>query len=221
VGEELARIVTKMTEGMSEVKLKEKWGLYKRPQNCELVVPKVNSELWSGLNHNTKSSDLRMQRQQKMLLKVVYALLQIADGTMKNLDNENKSQFKVLMDAIGITLKSVRELSLDRRSRILQTPTVNAQYRRLASAEIPITTWLFGDDIRSAVASIDSSSRLRRNFKGRKSFPNKSAKNWKGKYAGKTWNWKKNENWSRGQGRQSNYQYHSQKMSQTQKKTHA
>jgi len=68
---------------------------------------------------------------------------------------------------------------------------LNKKYRKLGSAEVPITNMLFGNDLKSACANIDTTSKMGLSF--RQSNANKSqmffpqntsfAKNW-------DWNWR-------------------------------
>jgi len=185
VGEQLARLVNRMAKGMPEEVMKQKSELYKRPSNCsEVIVPKVNVELWSELGHETKTLDVKMQSHQRTLCKVACALIQAVDENLKESDaGKSKTLFATLTDALGLTLKSLRDISLDRRNRIVRSPSINAKYRRLGSTEVPITRYLFGDDISGAVRAIESSSKLGRHFarssRGRKFFPHSSSsKNW-------------------------------------------
>ena len=50
---------------------------YDRPKNCEkLIVPRVNPEIWSTLNHTVRGSDQKLVNFQKTLVKVGVALTQ-------------------------------------------------------------------------------------------------------------------------------------------------
>ena len=58
-------VIAKMIKGkITDDKLKEKTERLKRPENCELVVPKVNPVIWAIMDHKTRSNDLRLQKEQ-------------------------------------------------------------------------------------------------------------------------------------------------------------
>jgi hypothetical protein len=206
---------------LNEEKLNEKMRIRKRPANCPTMVcvPKVNSELWSALLHEYKSADLKLQRNLKISVKVAHILLQLSDThMMRNLlpsdVGNSDSEVRLLLDALQLVMKLMHDLNMDRRARILQCPTLNPQCRRLASSDVPVTHLLFGDDMKSSLQSIATSSKLRksqtwRNRQGK-------TKNWdhgrKPKYA-KKGQWTQSQ---RGKGR-----YHYQKAPGTKSQTTA
>ena len=212
VSARLATLIDAMATGskcLTEEKLKEKELKYPRPENVHrLIVPKVNPELWSQLDHATKSQDLKSQRQQKLLLTAVNALVRTTETwvthkptDVKKKNNPNSDIFSAITDSTSIILKAVHDVSMDRRSKVLNAPTVNNKYKRLASAEIPITENLFGDNLKEAMAAIDNSSKLGSNFtkssKGRKFFPAR-AKNYQAYHYQDR---RRNAQWIRGRGR--------------------
>ncbi|XP_070185868.1 uncharacterized protein [Littorina saxatilis] len=175
--EKLAKVLGTMGKGkMDDERMNTKFDKHKRPQNCEtLIVPRVNPEIWSVLDHSTKSADLKLQRTQKCLLKATYALANTADKCVKSEMQHMKDLVRDISDAVSLNLKTVHEMSMERRSKILNSPTVNKKYRKLTSDDIPITEHLFGDDLKSVLTAIDSTAKLGANFalstKGRKFFP--------------------------------------------------
>ena len=61
---------------MSDEKMKEKAGRFKRPQNCEnLVLPKVNPEIWSKIN-GLQSKILNLQNVHIYLIMGLIPLMQ-------------------------------------------------------------------------------------------------------------------------------------------------
>ena len=212
VSERLARLIDAMATGtkcLTDEKLKEKERIYKRPENIRsLIVPKVNNELWSQLDHSTKSQDLKTQRQQKLLLTAVNALVRTTENLLNKPadqlrkpdqlkkkggqpDGQDREIFSAVTDATSILLKATHDLSMDRRNRVLSSHNVNNKYKRLVSADIPITEYLFGDNLKEAVAAIDSSSKLGNNFtkssKGRKFFPGRQSKNYQDRHRNAQW----------------------------------
>ena len=176
VSENLANLINVMMKGaISEEKLEQKFSKLKRPENCNLFVPKVNAEIWNILDHSAKTDDLRTQRVQKMLLKAVNSLTMISETCLASKDASAKAACKGMLGAIGLVLKANRDISQDRRAKILVSNRINRQFRKLLSPDIPVTENLFGDDLKSVCATIESTSKLGRSFlvspKGRKFFP--------------------------------------------------
>ena len=68
-----------------------------------------------------------------------------------------------MTDAVSLNLKVVHEISLQRRTKILASPNVNKKYKKL-STDLPVTTLLFGDDLKAVLSSIDSTSKLGNNY---------------------------------------------------------
>ncbi|XP_070189888.1 uncharacterized protein [Littorina saxatilis] len=196
ISEQLAKIVNMMAKGkMNEAKMKDKISEHKRPKNVELKVPRVNHEVWDTMDHNQKSADLRTQRIQHILLTAVNALVCAANECVGKTNIDVKKQMKSLTDSMGLILKATHEMSMDRRVSIMSAPQFNKKYKKLVSSEIPVTTELFGDDLRSVFASIDSSSKLgmaiTRSSRGDKFFPFRG---------GRTKNWDYDQSQRRGRG---------------------
>lgn len=197
--EKLAKVIDTMKKAkLSDDKFAEKQKSLKRPANVNVFAPRVNPEVWAMMAHQTKSNDLRLRKSQTYLVSAVYALAPVVEECVNSTTNM-KSLVKPVTEAMGLILKAVHDLSMDRRTKILTAPQVNKKYKKLASADIPITKNLFGDDLKGAFATIDSTSKLGSNFtfKGGKFFP--KSKNWvnKNQRGGKSWN----QGQTRGKGK--------------------
>lgn len=208
VAESLAKLIDTMMKGkLAEEKLKEKFAQYKSPANCNLTVPRVNAELWDIMDHAAKTADLRSQAIQKTLLKSVCALASVSNKCVASKDPAMKTILRGILDGVGLSLKASSEISRDRRTKIVTAPQMNQKFRKLLSADIPVTDKLFGDDFKAVCASIETTSKLGQHFtvsaRGRKFFPR--PKNWdsqgqqRGRVRGRPWQ-------QRGQGRPRGYQ---------------
>ena len=51
--------------------------IYARPKHLKVVVPKVNPEIWSVLDHTSRGGDLRIQNYRKMQCTAIYMLTNI------------------------------------------------------------------------------------------------------------------------------------------------
>jgi hypothetical protein len=207
IEQDLAELFETMAKGqMKDDTIEKKLAKYKRPKNCNISVPRVNSELWGILDHAAKSSDLRIQRRQKLLQSAATALTSIAQECVTSDKLDQSEILTTVSDAAGLLLKVFYDMSMDRRTKVLNAPQVNKKYRKLATADIPVTNQLFGDDLKAATASIDSTSKLGASFtqssRGRKFFPKRGAKNLDPR---NQWQWDpqraKHNSWSRGRPR--------------------
>ncbi|XP_070210554.1 uncharacterized protein [Littorina saxatilis] len=217
INDKLAKVLDTMSKGkITEEKMKEKLSAHKRPSNCDFCVPRVNAEIWGVMDHSAKSVDCKAQKTQKQLMTATYVLATVADTCTKSSSVETKTLMKPILEAAGLVLKTIHDLSLDRRNRILNSQSLNRKYKKLASSEIPITNNLFGDDLKGAFAQIDTTSKLGQSFtvssKGNKFFPTR-AKNYqdswyennshqnfrKGPY--QTWRGRGKRPFQRGRGR--------------------
>ena len=179
---ELADILKTMAQGDLEGEaLETKLQKHKKPQNCDYFVPKVNSEVWSCMEHNARSDDLKSQRRQRVILTAANVIAKTAEKVVTGQDMSQDELFENLLDAGGLVLKALHDYSSDRRQKIVNGPNMDKKYKKLASAEVPITANLFGDDLKAACTQIETSSKLGNSFqssRGRKFFPMRGAKNW-------------------------------------------
>ena len=78
VNDKLRKLIDTMLRAkVSDEKMKEKAGRFKRPQNCEnLVLPKVNPEIWSKMACRAKSWDLNLQNVQIYLIMGLIPVIQ-------------------------------------------------------------------------------------------------------------------------------------------------
>lgn len=105
----IERVVTKMAKGeITEDKIKDKEQAYRRPQNIQMWVPKVD--------HSTKSTDLKAQRQQKLLLTATYALTTAWDLCLKTKTPVCAELVRNIADATGLLLKASHDVSMTYKS---------------------------------------------------------------------------------------------------------
>ena len=160
VNDKLSKLTDTMLRAkVSDEKMKEKAGRFKRPQNCEnLVLPKVNPEIWSKMASRAKSRDLNPQNIQIYLIMGLIPVIQslqklydwrkmakkAADKSVSISDKDLSGITSDLCDSFSLLAHSNYQMCLRRREFI--KPELNAQFRSLCTSA-PITSWLFGDDI--------------------------------------------------------------------------
>lgn len=170
VSQQLADIVNqRWSSKLDESKLKDKMDKYDRPRNCEkLIVPRVNPEIWSTLNHMVRGSDLKLVNFQKTLVKVGVALTQSTEALLSmrakhcSSDAEHKQQLGKLVTYNTDTLAMLghTHMELLSRRRELIKPNLNKEYVSLCSPQTPITQLLFGDDLQARMASIKAANKI-------------------------------------------------------------
>ena len=87
------------------------------------MVPKHNPEIWNILDDS--SNDLKLQRTQKNLLKATFALVKTGNACVKSTNAKMKTLLRDVTGAIGLNLKTIHELSMERRAKILSAQNVN------------------------------------------------------------------------------------------------
>ncbi|XP_031550807.1 uncharacterized protein LOC116288192 [Actinia tenebrosa] len=167
VSDKLANIVNKRwSEKLNSEKLSDKLKKKKhaRPGNLKnLVVPRVNPEIWSNMNHHIKREDLRRASTQNTVAKVGSILAKCTDILLKA-RNDNKKELDIdemiglHTDAIAILGHTQYELSMARRDAI--KPSLKKEYAGLCSQNIPVTSLLFGDELQQQLNNIKASNRI-------------------------------------------------------------
>ena len=160
----LANLVNKRFAGkLKEAKLKEKFELYVRPGNCDkLKVPLVNHELWGKLRPPVKSQDLRLANVQQTIVKATVALTEATDQITKvkgNIEGKQKI-ISSLTDSLALLGHATYDLSLRRRD--IMRPSINKELRALCSQQIPVTEFLFGDDVQGSLKTIKECNNIGR-----------------------------------------------------------
>ena len=145
---------------------KETTGKYFRPENCKkVVVPKVNEEIWVKLSRNAKSRDVKFSRLKSNVTKAGCVVLNTAESLLnlsakadKSLAGEPHNLLVQATDAIQLLGHASFEIAQLRREDI--KPQLNREYGDLCSANVPVTEWLFGDDLQTKLTHIRTANRV-------------------------------------------------------------
>ena len=156
------------------------WGVYKKekldqilkenipPSNLKnLDIPPVNIEIWSRMNHNAKTNDLRLQSIQGLLLKSLITNARLASFLYesRNLTDSKeiiRKSLKICANSALILGKANLDISNLRREKI--GPELNQNYRHMVnkennSGEQPAKQ-LFGDDLQKFLKEVTENKNL-------------------------------------------------------------
>ena len=164
VAEKLADIANKRwLQMLSDEKLKEKLEKCPRPVNCDkIIVPKVNPEIWGKLSRQAKGNDLQFSRLQTHLTKVGHIVVKSTDLLLKAKADSSKSYIDDLVrmntDAIALLGHVSFEISQRRRESI--RPHLHKDYAALCSSTMPVTNFLFGDELQAQLSHIRASNKI-------------------------------------------------------------
>ena len=165
ISPKLADIINKRwSEKLSEHKLHEKREKYHRPTNCDrVIVPRVNPEIWARIDHGAKQLDLRATAIQTNLVKVGAILAQSTDKLLSLAQTDvSRPEIKALItlntDAMALLGHASCDLSQRRRETL--KPHLNKEYATLCASHVPITSFLFGDDLQAQLTSIRATNKV-------------------------------------------------------------
>ncbi|CAB4020993.1 Hypothetical predicted protein [Paramuricea clavata] len=164
-------------KNVSDKNLSDKLELNQRPENYSgVIVPRVNSEIWSNLDKFYKRRDLRTSNVQKNLAKAGSSLIYTTNKLLHSRQNGNQvdsTEFiKSNMEIMAILGHALVDLSHHRREAI--KPNLNKEFAALCSEQVPpVTANLFGDDLQIECNNIKTTNKLRQSAlanKGRDNF---------------------------------------------------
>lgn len=186
-------------------KIKELQAQYLIPTNCDGVrVPKVNSEVWHNLaQHQHKfmrTRDVKMASIQKSVVAGSAAILQLLEfftqaSKPSSKDTPKSSlgdygqleqMFKTGLHALTLLGHANYDLSLRRRDS-MRTLLKQDLAAALCGPEIPVTSYLFGDDFTRSLKEAKQVAQMGRDVKKHENFRryNSDSKNYRGKWKGK------------------------------------
>ena len=122
------------------------------------IWSKVNQGVWNNLDESARSTDLKLQKVQKSLVKGIMIVTEV-NKMVGNAGPQNaEDTLGSLMDGVLLLVNANKVLNYRRKE--LMRPQLNANYRHLCSPSNPVTSLLFGDDLPKAVKDISNTNRL-------------------------------------------------------------
>ncbi|XP_071797702.1 uncharacterized protein [Asterias amurensis] len=169
VNDKLAKVVDKMVRHkLPEDKTVEKLKTIQRPTNVKnLECTRVNPEIWSSLKPKTRSQDIKFQKVQQALLKGIIPVVGVINSLMSRpaatdpptqVNPDFKVEITKLLDAVAIIGHANQELNVRRRDLI--KPDLNKQFSGLCSPHVPVTGFLFGDDLPQQCKDIQQTNKI-------------------------------------------------------------
>jgi len=154
---------SKITNPTSITLFEELKTRYKVPANCkEIGVPRVNPEIWSGLPQYVKTKDAKAQHLQqhfsKALIAQAKASEQILDLMAKTKDASLQGILQTVMDSAMSIGLGMKELNTTRKQDLKSS--LLPEYTALASSQLPVTEYLFGDNLDANLKLLKSTSKI-------------------------------------------------------------
>ena len=136
------------------------------PANCNLEVKQVNPEIWNNvIGSKERSTDIQIQKSQKLISKASYAILKIADSAI----NANKSKkdrkkslkaiIKNATDALAFMTTSQIHSETLRRELILKK--LAPEQRSIGKNVPPDDKLLFGDNLNKKLTEAAGMQKLK------------------------------------------------------------
>jgi hypothetical protein len=163
VNDDLAHFVNmSFRSGLTEDKLSDIVKDIHRPQNCEaLVKTRVNQGIWRLLKMHTQADDNRMQVIQDLIIKATSNLVKLID---KNADSLDPCDMDWSSNSIALLGQANKLINIRRKE--LHKSDLDPKYHYLASASLPFTDHLYGDDtdVNKNVKEINDLNKIGRNL---------------------------------------------------------
>ena len=161
--DDLAHFVnTSFRSGLTEEKLADIVKDIHRPQNCEaLVKTRVNQGIWRLLKMHTQADDNRMQTIQDLIIKATSNIVKLTDKNAESLDSCDMDWSSNAIALLGQANKLINV-----RRKELHKSDLDPKYHYLASASLPFTDHLYGDDtdVNKNVKEINDLNKIGRNL---------------------------------------------------------
>ena len=144
---------------------------YPVPENCNLIVPRLNVELWQMLSSFQRKSDVKLAQIQRNLSASVAASLSIANKILT--DNIDKKEIvQTTADITAMLGQATNEISQKRR--LFVRSVLKDEYKDLTSITSETSELLFGDNLPQKIKDLNLRNKLK--HKPSYSYSNKGGK---------------------------------------------
>ncbi|XP_076118225.1 uncharacterized protein LOC143085636 [Mytilus galloprovincialis] len=163
INDELASVVNDgLRKKAKQNKVDELTKKYAKPENVHsLTVPKINLGIWSQMSISNRMNDVKLQKIQNLLGKAACPMLYLMDmflGKSQTNDGltaeEVHSATQLCKDAYQMTQVTYADITFRRRALI--QAEIQPKYKALCKDDVPVTDFLFGNDIKDKVKEMDA-----------------------------------------------------------------
>ena len=173
-----------------------------RPANCEaLTVVKVNQLVWEAVTPAGRTRDLKMQNMEASIIKAATILAKSVDvmGNAANADGvlDGDVLGKLVEDnndVLALLGHTNKQINMARKDFLRKE--INPEYSHLCNHNIPVTKFLFGDDVSQSAKDIEDCSKL-----SNKMFQTRPMRGWPRQRLGRMSRFRASSPYSRGRGR--------------------
>lgn len=145
--------------GLSDENLEDMLKNIKRPENCDsLVKTRVNQGIWRLLKSHTQAEDSRLSSIQGVLLKASANIVKLVE----KLSEEESFSEHLELGTNAIALLGHVNKMLNSKRKDLHKSDLDYKYHYLASASLPYTDLLYGDDtdVNNNIKEINNMNRI-------------------------------------------------------------
>ncbi|MPC63265.1 hypothetical protein E2C01_057360 [Portunus trituberculatus] len=145
----------------------------KRPGNCHALTPVVcYAQMFDALKIEAKRTDSRMKEVSKDILMAATIIIKSLTALDKIPQDEGHAgvaqEVGMINGALALLGNTNHHNNLARRFIIKRE--INPKYTHLCSDKVPMTRYLFGDDVSQSARQIEESEKLRNKIAPKKSF---------------------------------------------------
>ena len=146
-----------------------------RPDNCHALAPvDCNPQVLDALKPDARRTDFRLKEVNKDILRastiITKSLLALDDIAEQEGSAKVAHEVSMLNGALALLGNANHRNNLARRS--VMKREINSKYAHLCSDKVPITRFLFGDDVSQSARQIEEAEKLRTKFSQKKpAFP--------------------------------------------------
>ena len=214
VSEQLAKVLNNMlSKKLSADKLKTMIEENAPPSNVELLQPpRVTEIVWNTLNENAKSTDVKFKKIQVRIMRGMTIIARLIDILLKSKKDGTAPEINTCLDKAlhAFAMLSSGNLELSHRRREQMRGDLNPRFARLCFPSTPVTTDLFGGEVKNLVEDIRKSqqlgARLSRNGRGRGRGGYNGGNRGRGGYNNNNNNYNNNNGYNNRGGRHGSYQ---------------
>ncbi|MPC71410.1 hypothetical protein E2C01_065687 [Portunus trituberculatus] len=147
----------------------------KRPGNCPALSPvECNVQILEALKQDARKADLRMKDVNKDILKAATIIIKSLSVLDKVAQDESNA---VVAHEVGMINGALALLGQANYSNIKRE--INQKYAHLCSDKVPMTRFLFRDDLSQSARQIEESEKLRTKITAKSPFPSWKPGTWK------------------------------------------